>query len=87
MDEPLRSRTGERWSEFGDVTEVKKGCFVNMIDVVAEAKMRVKPDSQISHGGREGEVVAEKGDGGDVGGTELVRGADVNGFCFGAVQL
>ena len=58
-----------------------------MIDMIAKAKMGVKRDSQISHGGGEGKVVAEKGNGGKGGRTELVRGADMNGLCLGAVQL
>ena len=87
MDELLCSRTRERWPEFGDITEVKEGSLADMVDMIVKAKMGVKPDSQISHGGREGKVVAQKRDGGNEGGAELVRGADVNGFCFGAVQL
>ncbi len=87
MDKFLCCRTGERWPEFGDITEVKEGSFANMIDMIVKAKMGVKPDSQFSHGRREEKVVAKKGDGGNEGGTELMWGADVNGFRFGAVQL
>lgn len=87
MDEPLCCRTRERWPEFGDITEVKEGSLADMVDMIVKAKMGVKPDSQISHGRREGKVVAEKRDRGNVGRTELVRGADMNGFRFGAVQL
>lgn len=31
--------------------------------------------------------MAKKGNSGDWRGIELVRGADMNGFCFGAVEL
>lgn len=87
MDEPLCSWTRERWSEFSNATEVKEGSLADMVDVISEAKMGVKPDSQVSNGGGEGKVVAKEGNRGNVGGTELIRGAYMNGLSFGAVQL
>lgn len=49
MDEPLSSREGERWPEFGEITEVTEASLADMIDVTVKAKMGVKPDSQIRH--------------------------------------
>lgn len=49
MDELLCSRTGQKWPEFGNVTEVKEGSFADMGDVIVKAKMGVKSDSQISY--------------------------------------
>lgn len=74
MDEPLSSRKGERWPKFGDVTKVKEGSLADMVDVIVKAKKGVKPDSQISHGRREGKVVAEKGDRGNEVWVFLRRG-------------
>lgn len=53
---------------------MKEGSLADMVDVIVKAKMGVKPDSQISHGRREGKVVAEKGDGGNEGWVFLRRG-------------
>lgn len=43
MGEPLSSRRGERWPEFSDITEVKEGSLANVVDVIIEAKMGIKP--------------------------------------------
>lgn len=62
MDEPLRSRMGERWLVWR-FTDVNEGSFANVIDdMIIKAKMGVKPDFQVSHGRRGGKVMAKKGD-------------------------
>ena len=48
MDELLCSGMGERWSEFGNITEVKEGSFADVGYVVFKTKMGVEPDTQIS---------------------------------------
>lgn len=55
--------------------------------MVFRAKIGLKPDPQISYGARKGKVVDKKGNSGDGRGTELVRGANTNGFGFGAIEL
>lgn len=64
----LSSRTGERRPEF----EVKEGNRANMLDTIVTAETGVKPDSLMSHAGREGKVVAEEGNRGEEGGTEPI---------------
>lgn len=34
LNEPLSSRTGQRWPEFGHISVVKEGSLANMVDVI-----------------------------------------------------
>lgn len=87
MDKLLNRRTGETWPKFGDITEVEEESFADAGDMVVKAKMGVTPDLRISYGVRMGKVVAKKGNGGNGREAELLRGANTNGFGFGAIEL
>lgn len=44
-NEHFSGKTGERWLEFCDTTEVKQGSLANMANVIIKVKMGVEADS------------------------------------------
>ncbi len=62
--------------EFGDVFEVIKGGFTQLLDVGFEREMRIHSNTQVGNYWGKKNVLAREGDAGDGGWPDLVWGAD-----------
>ena len=66
---------------------MEEGSFAKVSDMGLEVEMGIHFNAEVGDNWREGEVVSGEGDAGYGGVLNLVWGADLDDFCFGAIEL